>query len=224
MKTNYAGHDQEYQRRKAKDYAGWERSETIQTNLQALARTLAAKHMPKSGRVLELGCGAGDLSLWLAVQGYQVTGIDISPFAIEWARDKCQERGLGAAFQIGNVLALNAISDDLFDLVIDSYCFHCIIAADRALFLENARQVLRPQGILHIRSMCGDPASAACQENYDPVSRCQIYDQIATRYYGKAADILQEIQAANFEIIHYQLEVATEAGDQDMLYVDARKI
>ncbi len=100
MKTNYADHDKEYQKRKAKNYVGWERSETIQTNLQSLEHTLTAKHTPKSGRVLELGCGAGDLSLWLAAQGYQVAGIDISPFAIEWAQNKAQERGLAANFEI----------------------------------------------------------------------------------------------------------------------------
>lgn len=42
------------------------------------------------GRVLDIGCGAGRISLYLQDQGHDVLGIDISPKAIE----VCQLRGL----------------------------------------------------------------------------------------------------------------------------------
>jgi len=42
------------------------------------------------GRVLDIGCGAGRISLYLQEQGYDVLGIDISPKAIE----VCRLRGL----------------------------------------------------------------------------------------------------------------------------------
>ena len=42
------------------------------------------QHAPRSGRVLELGCGAGDLSLALAEHGYEVHGVDIAPTAIDF--------------------------------------------------------------------------------------------------------------------------------------------
>jgi len=38
------------------------------------------------GRVLDVGCGAGRMSLYLQSKGFEVTGIDISPFAVEICR------------------------------------------------------------------------------------------------------------------------------------------
>jgi SAM-dependent methyltransferase len=46
------------------------------------------------GRVLDLGCGAGRVALWLQLRGFDVTGIDASPTAIE----VCQGRGLKKCF------------------------------------------------------------------------------------------------------------------------------
>jgi trans-aconitate methyltransferase len=38
------------------------------------------------GRALDLGCGAGRSSIWLAERGWQVTGVDFSDAALELAR------------------------------------------------------------------------------------------------------------------------------------------
>lgn len=46
------------------------------------------------GRVLDIGCGAGRIALWLQLRGFDVTGIDVSPTAIE----VCQRRGLRKCF------------------------------------------------------------------------------------------------------------------------------
>lgn len=46
-----------------------------------------------SGRVLDIGCGAGRHALYLQQEGFDVTGIDISPLAIE----VCKLRGLKKA-------------------------------------------------------------------------------------------------------------------------------
>jgi len=43
-----------------------------------------------AGRVLDVGCGAGRVALWLQLRGFDVTGIDASPTAIE----VCRQRGL----------------------------------------------------------------------------------------------------------------------------------
>ena len=40
------------------------------------------------GRVIELGCGTGTNSIWLAQQGFEVTAVDISPLALEQESSK----------------------------------------------------------------------------------------------------------------------------------------
>ncbi|MDD4281545.1 MAG: methyltransferase [Candidatus Methanofastidiosa archaeon] len=48
--------------------------------------------------VLEIGCGTGYVSLFLAAQGAVVTGVDINPLAVALARENARESGLEATF------------------------------------------------------------------------------------------------------------------------------
>lgn len=47
-----------------------------------------------AGRALDLACGEGRNSVWLAEQGWEVTGVDFSPVGIGKARRLSQERGV----------------------------------------------------------------------------------------------------------------------------------
>ena len=223
MKTDYALHDGVYQKRRAAGESGWADAETIANNNVKLAVTLSADYFPKSGRLLELGCGAGDLSLELAALGYDVSGIDIAPTAIEWARDKARERGLTADFQVGSVLDLAHYADDTFDLVLDGYCLHCIIGDDRAKFYAAARRVLKPGGLLHINTMWADAALADSLPNYDPVTRCHMWDDVALRYFGLPDELLAEVTAASFDIIWSKTYPRPHPNHSAMLRIDARK-
>jgi len=40
------------------------------------------------GRTLEVGCGTGTNAIYLAQHGFEVVGVDISPLAVDKARDK----------------------------------------------------------------------------------------------------------------------------------------
>ncbi|MGV0872038.1 class I SAM-dependent methyltransferase [Mycolicibacterium sp. XJ879] len=50
---------------------------------------------PTEGRALDLACGPGLASVWLARRGMQVWGVDISPTAITQARDLAARSGVG---------------------------------------------------------------------------------------------------------------------------------
>ena len=149
--------------------------------------------------------------------------MDIAPAAIAWAREKAQERGLRAQFQVGDVLTLAAYPDNTFPFVLDGFCLHCIIGADRPLFWQSVRRILTPNGLFHVQTMCDDPTTDACRQGYDPVSRCQVFGEIATRYYGRVDDIRAEAQAAGLEVVVVRVERPRDGQGQDVLFMDVRK-
>lgn len=51
--------------------------------------------VPESGLALDLGCGQGRHSVWLALRGLAVCGVDISLVAIERARELARRNGVG---------------------------------------------------------------------------------------------------------------------------------
>ncbi len=221
LKTNYIGHDSQYKRFKAEGMNGWNDEETWQAWKTEILALIASDGFPKSGKVLELGCGAGDVALLFAEKGYQVSGIDIAPTAIEWAREKAIRAGLRAEFEVGDVTNLGRWENGTFDIVVDGHCLHCIIGKDRSEVLKETYRVLKPGGIFYVSTMCGEPKEPEVLKNYDPESRCMVYSGVAGRYFGRAEDIIKEIEKAGFKIRRH--EVRGNNDTQDDLIVLAIK-
>jgi len=95
--------------------------------------------------VLDVGCGSGELSLYLARQGHDVLGVDFSPAAIERAREKANYRGIPARFLVWDALRLHELTLT-FQTVVDSAMFHCLDDPGRERFVSNLAAVLRPGG------------------------------------------------------------------------------
>lgn len=223
MKRDYYAHDGIYQKRRAAGWSGWATNKQVEEYYEILERTLRTEYTPSTGRVLELGCGDGCNALWFKVRGYDVYGVDIAPTAIEWARNKASEQHLDVDFRVGDVLNLDGFDDNAFELVLDGHCFHCIIGDDRAAFLASAFRVLRPGGLFHVCTMCGEVTGPEFSAMFDSESRCLVRDDIAMRYIGMPDNILGELESVGFKIVHWEIEPRKEADDQDDLIVAATK-
>ncbi len=101
------------------------------------------------GKVLDVGCGTGENSLFLASRGIDVVGIDASAIAVEVARAKASERALDARFRIWDALSLDAIPER-FDCAIDSGLLHVLSDGDRRQLIDGLHAVLRPGGVHHL--------------------------------------------------------------------------
>jgi len=103
------------------------------------------------GQVLDAGCGRGEQALLAAAHGADATGVDISPSAVEQARNKAAERGLTARFEVGDALNLSQLGLT-FDTVIDCGLFHTFDDDGRARYVASLASVLRPGGRCYL--MC----------------------------------------------------------------------
>ena len=206
MKTWYIGHDEAYRKRKADGYEGWDASSHGYDEAKTkLDRLLGYGRAPESGRLLEIGCGAGNITTWLAGKGYETYGIDIAPTAVAWAREKAAAQGVNVQFSVGSVLELSTFSNNFFDFVLDGHCLHCIIGDDRERLFSSVYRVLRSGGYFLVDTMCG-PVEPGGIENFDPASRCTISKGIYTRYFGSPDSLRNEISEAGFQILHWEIE------------------
>ncbi|RLS76628.1 MAG: class I SAM-dependent methyltransferase [Planctomycetota bacterium] len=94
-------------------------------------------------RVLDAGCGTGDLAIWLAEGGRAVTGIDFLEEPLARARAKAVARGLAVNFQRMDATAVGTIPER-FDAVTDCGLFHTFDDAGRAAYVAALRALLEP--------------------------------------------------------------------------------
>jgi 2-polyprenyl-3-methyl-5-hydroxy-6-metoxy-1,4-benzoquinol methylase len=103
------------------------------------------------GSVLDAGCGTGDIALFLAGRGNQVTGIDYLEEPIRRAKHKAAEQGLSANFLVKDATSLTEWNER-FDNVVDSGLFHVFSDDDRKKYVAGLATVLKPGGRLFL--MC----------------------------------------------------------------------
>jgi SAM-dependent methyltransferase len=98
--------------------------------------------------VLDVGCGTGELALYLARQGFATLGIDLSPRAIGQARAKARSRRIPADFLVWDALDLEPLVGRLgrFGTVLDSAMFHILAPAERERFVAELVGTVRPGG------------------------------------------------------------------------------
>ncbi|MEV6598698.1 class I SAM-dependent methyltransferase [Actinoplanes sp. NPDC051346] len=101
----------------------------------------------RPGLALDLGCGAGGDTLWLARHGWRVTAVDISPTAVDRLRDRA--RGLDGRVTGERHDLARSFPTGAFDLISAQY-FHTPFTLDRAHVLRTAAHALAPGGLLLI--------------------------------------------------------------------------
>ena len=102
-------------------------------------------------RVLEVGCGTGNLALRVQRMhpAADVVGLDPDPLALARAQRKAERAGLPVHWDRGTAGKL-PYPDESVDRVLSAFMFHHLDEAEKRRMLAEARRVLRPGGQVHL--------------------------------------------------------------------------
>ena len=145
-------------------------------------------------RTIEFGCGAGNYAVWLAQQGFDVTGIDISPSAIELAQENARSQGVQCTFLVADVLGDLPEVKGPFDFSFDWELLHHIYPDDRPRYVANVARLLRP----------GARYLSVCFHENDPQfggSGKYRTTQIGTVLYFSSEEELRDLFCPHFTIL-----------------------
>ena len=106
---------------------------------------MAVVEKQEPGRALDLGCGYGRTTIYLAQHGWRVDGGDFVPDAISEANRRAQEAGVTdrASFHVGSVADLDFL-DGRYDLAIDVGCMHALTPDQLRRYHAGLKRLLRP--------------------------------------------------------------------------------
>lgn len=102
-----------------------------------------AEHKP--ARAIDIGCGSGTNVITLARAGWQVTGVDFAPRAIQIARRKVKNAGVPARLLVQDATRLQGVNGP-FELALDLGCFHGIPQDRQSKYLDQLERLLASGG------------------------------------------------------------------------------
>jgi SAM-dependent methyltransferase len=101
------------------------------------------------GKALDLGCGTGTNSIYLAQHGWDVSAVDFTARALERASEKAAHAGVMVKFYRGDVARLGDLPlSGPFDLFLDLGCFHGLTPQGRAAYAQGVAALSKPGALL----------------------------------------------------------------------------
>lgn len=98
------------------------------------------------GPLLDLACGSGRMAIILAEQGYQVTGVDITPEMIAWGRQKAAQQSVAIDWVVADARAFHLQKQFQFIFMLEHAFQFFLSRADQEALLACVREHLAPEG------------------------------------------------------------------------------
>jgi SAM-dependent methyltransferase len=157
---------------------------------------------------IELGCGTGYVSSWLARRGARPVGIDNSPAQLETARRLQKEFGIEFPLHLGNAEA-TPFPDASFDLAISEY--GASIWCDPYRWIPEAARLLRPggeliflvNGVIFMLTVPDEeeaPATDRLIRDYFGMHRFEWPDDMSVEFHLGYGDVIRLLRSSGFEV------------------------
>jgi cyclopropane fatty-acyl-phospholipid synthase-like methyltransferase len=157
-------------------------------------------------RAVEFGCGLGNHAIAMAQQGFDVTGVDLSPTAIGMAREHAAAADVRVRFIAADVTAeLGDVPGD-YEFGWDWEMLHHLFPEQRPRYAANLARLLAP-GALHL---------SVCFSEHDPMfgSGKQRTTPIGTVLYFSSEQEIRALFETAFEIVSLE-EIAIHGTNGD---------
>jgi len=117
-------------------------------------KKLIQKHISDTNTlsILDCSCGIGTQAIGLALEGYKVTGTDISPKEIERAKKEAKRLGASVSFHVANFQKLEETLTDKYDIILsfDNAVAHLKDVGELQSAFTAMRKSLKPNGAILI--------------------------------------------------------------------------
>lgn len=101
--------------------------------------------------ILDMGCGDGRNIIELAQKGFEITGIDFSPAAVEIAQKRLKEKNLIANVYVSDIFEkVRFIEDESFDGIIASDAVHYVEIEKFTQILKEMNRILKTGGLIFL--------------------------------------------------------------------------
>jgi SAM-dependent methyltransferase len=137
------------------------------------------------GRALDLGCGYGRSSIYMAGQGWNVDAIDFIPMAIAEAAERSRKAGVSVRFHIGSVIDLDFLAGP-YDLALDVGCSHNLKAGQLKTYRDQLWRLLRLGGHYLLFARIRDPSGVE-----DDVSPSGLEERMLLNLYDEGFELLR---------------------------------
>jgi SAM-dependent methyltransferase len=148
------------------------------------------------GRALDLGCGTGAQSVYLAQQGWDVTAVDVVPRALKAARRRGQAAGIDSIdFRAADVGQLGLLGLNDVALAFDRGCFHGLPEEARDGYARGLTTLARPGALLLLMAF-GPPTPPGMPSG---ATREELEARLGSAWRMVAADKATDMRSARIE-------------------------
>lgn len=162
----------------------------------------------KPCKILDIACGEGFYSIYLASKGFDVTGIDLSERAIQYAKQNAAKHGVDIRFMVMGIADLQKLKER-FDFVLEWGLLHCIEPAKWQKYAEDVASLLSKGG--KYLSMCFNIESP---DFGGPGKRCKV-SPVGNKLYYSSQNELRELFEPHFRVIEAKIITITAGKGKD---------